>query len=880
MIDKTSQFFAILTAVGEAKHANAIAMGLDWMFTEMGLGDANGTDPIPDRLQTQLIHEWRRAPINQIRVDPANPNTVITEQIIPPEVGGEWIREIGLYDVDGDLVAVANCAPSYKPLLAQGTGKTQVVRMNFIVSSSANIVLKIDPAVVLATREYVDLKIQEELAKLDHKQSARVAATAVIALSNLQTIDDVAVIVGDRVLVTAQAETQNNGVYVVSADSWTRAADADNSLEVTPGLFIHVEQGTTNGDSLWQLVTDAPITLGTTGLQFEMIAGGSGGGVGTFRSVTVDALGRVIAGTNPTTLNGYGITDALAVSENLGDVEDVAEARDNLGLGTAAMADVQSDLDDATVDALMKVGAFGLGGAGISLPAGTDLNTIRTSGFYRLEGTPENGPSGGTNSALIVGNGRDVTLQLVVQYNTGVLFTRGGSGSGSTWSAWKTQWDSASLIKQTNTTDAGAGCVLLNGAFGVGGVAPNLPGNDFNAAQVGGTYTYTADTLNRPNISGGDHGLMVHIERSYGNLAYQEARVANSASAYRYRTGDFATGTWGDWQSLWDSSNLVKQIYPQDDTPGHVLLAGAYGLGQGGIVLPDGTDLDTITTVGIYRVNPGPNVPSGGQFSPMLVAVSQDTLWQQIIGYNTGTTLTRGGVRTPEGFVFSEWVTGWDTSNFDPAAYQAALGFTPVQQGGVAGQDTNKIYIGYENASGKIKIQVDAQNFGGIWTESNFDPASIFSLPVGVPFPWPTATPPEKCVLMGGQPFNVEWYPALAAVYPSGFLPDMRAESIRGLDGGRGIDPDSGRAVLSLQLDTLQNMTGELRLQDDDSMLLVNTATGVFTATGYMTSDIPAAPRVSTTGNMSVTFNPSVVARVSTETRMRNVAYNYICRMY
>ncbi|MNR46558.1 hypothetical protein D3C85_1655400 [compost metagenome] len=86
--------------------------------------------------------------------------------------------------------------------------------------------------------------------------------------------------------------------------------------------------------------------------------------------------------------------------------------------------------------------------------------------------------------------------------------------------------------------------------------------------------------------------------------------------------------------------------------------------------------------------------------------------------------------------------------------------------------------------------------------------------------------------------------------------------------------------MLSLQLDTLQNMTGELRLQDDDSMLLVNTATGVFTATGYMTSDIPAAPRVSTTGNMSVTFNPSAVARVSTETRMRNVAYNYICRMY
>ncbi|MFS2199377.1 phage tail protein [Pseudomonas sp. Pseusp3] len=771
MIDKTSQFFAILTAVGEAKHANAIAMGLDWMFTEMGLGDANGTDPIPDRLQTQLINEWRRAPINQIRVDPANPNTVITEQIIPPEVGGEWIREIGLYDVDGDLVAVANCAPSYKPLLDQGSGKTQVVRMNFIVSSSANIVLKIDPAVVLATREYVDLAISEALAKLDHKQSALVAATVPITLSNVQTIDDVAVAAGDRVLVTAQAEAQNNGVYVVSAEGWTRAADADNSLEVTPGLFIHVEQGTTNGDSLWQLVTDAPITLGTTGLQFEMIAGGSGGGVGTFRSVTVDALGRVIAGTNPTTLDGYGITDALTVSENLADLTDVVEARDNLGLGTAATANVQVELHDLTPDALMKVGAFGWGGAAYMV---SDVDI------------------GGLNATT--------ALYYIVR---GI----GGPGGGA-----------------------------YEGWVRVSAITP-------------------------------------------GQYAFQEIFGVGNHTLYRRA---LIAGVWGVWENIWDSTNLVKQTTPQDDTPGCVLLAGAYGIGRGGIVLPEGTDLNTVTTVGMYRVNPGPNVPEGGQFSPMLVTVSQDTLWQQIVGYQSGSTFTRGAVMNPaEGrYVFTPWATGWDTNNFNPGNYQPALGFVPVQQGGGVDQDPNKIHIGYNNATGQIKIQVDATDFGHLWTQANFDPASIFSVPIGVPFPWPTATPPEKCVLMGGQPFNVEWYPILAAVYPSGFLPDLRGESIRGLDGGRGIDPDSGRAVLSLQLDTLQNMTGELRLQDDDSMLLVNTATGVFTATGYTTANIPAAPSMTTTGYMSATFNPSAVVRVSTETRMRNVAYNYICRMY
>lgn len=310
MIDQNSQFFAILTAVGEAKQANATALGLSWTFSQMGVGDANGTDPIPNRAQTKLINEWRRAPVNQVRPDPANPNIIITEQVIPADVGGRWIRELALYDADGDMVAVANCAPSFKPLLVQGTGKTQVIRMNFIVASTANIVLKIDPAVVLATREYVDLQIIEALAKLDFKHSVLVATTANIALSGIQTIDGVVLPADARVLVKDQTQAKDNGIYVVPAGGvWKRAQDADASVEVTPGLFVSVEQGASHGDSIWQLVTDAPIVLGTTALTFEVVAGRTGVVAGTYRSLTVDRNGRVIAGTNPTTLAGSGITD-------------------------------------------------------------------------------------------------------------------------------------------------------------------------------------------------------------------------------------------------------------------------------------------------------------------------------------------------------------------------------------------------------------------------------------------------------------------------------------------------------------------------------------------------------------------------------------------
>jgi len=274
MIDANSQFFAILTNVGMAKQANADALGIPWKITDMGVGDANGTDPTPNAAQTALIHEWRRRPLNQLKIDPNNPAVIIAEQIIPADEGGKWIREIGLYDADGDLVAVANCAPSFKPVLSQGSGRTQVVRMNFIVNNSGNVTLKIDPSVVLATRQYVDAKILEELYRLDSKQSVRVATTDNIVLSGLQTVDGVALVVGDRVLVKNQAAAKDNGLRIVAAGLWPRALDANTDDEVTSALLVSVEQGATQADTRWQLITDAPIVLGTTALTFQNVTFG------------------------------------------------------------------------------------------------------------------------------------------------------------------------------------------------------------------------------------------------------------------------------------------------------------------------------------------------------------------------------------------------------------------------------------------------------------------------------------------------------------------------------------------------------------------------------------------------------------------------------
>lgn len=317
MVDKNSIFGGMLTTQGAAKKTNCDALGIPWEPRYMLIGDANGTDPVPSASQTKLVNQVYRAQLNQLRVSPTDDNVLIAELVLPPDVGGWWIRELALEDKDGVFSAVANAAPSYKPLLAQGSGRNQVVRMHIVTSGTANIQLKIDPSVVLATREYVDQKVLEELGKLDFKHSVRVATTAPVGLVGLETIDGVALVAGDRVLVKNQAVAKDNGLYVAAAGMWARSADADSNLEVTPGLFVHVERGTINGDSIWQLVTDAPIALGVTDLLFEMAAGRTGINAGTYRSVTVDKYGRVVGGTNPTTLAGYAITDAFTKSETL-----------------------------------------------------------------------------------------------------------------------------------------------------------------------------------------------------------------------------------------------------------------------------------------------------------------------------------------------------------------------------------------------------------------------------------------------------------------------------------------------------------------------------------------------------------------------------------
>ncbi len=164
----STKFRTVITTAGAAKLAAATAPGGRKVnITTMAVGDGGGKLPVPDAGQTGLIHEvWRHA-LNKISQDKRNSNYIIAELVIPPEVGGFWMRELGLYDDAGTLIAVANMAESYKPALAEGSGRSQTCRMVIIVSSVASVALTIDTTTVMATQDYVDDKIAV------HEQSRR-----------------------------------------------------------------------------------------------------------------------------------------------------------------------------------------------------------------------------------------------------------------------------------------------------------------------------------------------------------------------------------------------------------------------------------------------------------------------------------------------------------------------------------------------------------------------------------------------------------------------------------------------------------------------------------------------------------------------------------
>ncbi|EHQ8955307.1 tail fiber protein, partial [Escherichia coli] len=168
MSTTTRKFKTVITDTGAKKLAQAAAPdGNPVRLTHMAVGDGGGTLPTPDSKQTRLVHEVWRHTVNRVILDATHQNRIIAELVIPPETGGFWIREIGVFDEHGDLIAVGNTAESYKPAVAEGSGRAQTFRTILTVSSTATVALTVDNTMVMATVDYVNDKLKE------HEQSRR-----------------------------------------------------------------------------------------------------------------------------------------------------------------------------------------------------------------------------------------------------------------------------------------------------------------------------------------------------------------------------------------------------------------------------------------------------------------------------------------------------------------------------------------------------------------------------------------------------------------------------------------------------------------------------------------------------------------------------------
>ncbi|EJD0358221.1 phage tail protein [Enterobacter hormaechei] len=427
----TVKYKTVITKAGAVKLAAAtVPNGKKVNFTAMAIGDGGGTLPVPDPNQTKLVKEvWRHA-LNKISQDNKNKNYVVAELLIPPETGGFWMREMGLYDDTGTLIAVGNMAESYKPALAEGSGRAQTVRMVIMVSDIESVELTIDTSMVMATQDYVDDKIAE------HEQSRRHPDATLTAkgFTQLSSATDSA---SESVAATPKAV---KAAYDLAKGKYT-AQDATTAQKGIVQLSSAVDSASESVAATPKAVKVAndnansrlPLAGGwlTGGFGIKTSIGSVSFGVGNSDVYIANGASNKFLqlkhtgelkyddkaiyheGYKPTAddvgaLPAKGTAEAakkLATARKIAGVDfdgtkDISLKTTNLDdAGTAATKDVTTSSTDTTGGRVLKVGDFGVGAvAGVGL---TDANNINFNGFFRMSAEGIHGPVANQASELI-----------------------------------------------------------------------------------------------------------------------------------------------------------------------------------------------------------------------------------------------------------------------------------------------------------------------------------------------------------------------------------------------------------------------------------------------------------------------------------------------
>ncbi|WP_278399433.1 phage tail protein [Hafnia paralvei] len=514
------KYKAVLTKIGAAKIAAATAGGTKINLTQMAVGDGGGTLPTPDPTQTKLIAEKHRAALNKVIVDPKHKNYLVAELVIPPEIGGFWMRELGLYDEVGALIAVSNMAESYKPLLSEGSGRAQTLRMVVIVSDMDTVNLLIDSSTVLATQEYVDDKL------LEHEQSRRHPDATLKAKGFTQL---------------SSATNSTSEALAATPKAVKEAYDLAN------GKYT-AQDATTTQKGIVQLNS-------ATNSTSEALAATPKAVKAAYDKAAEADKNAKTADENAGKANDNANT-RLEKNKNLSDLNDKPQARKNLELGTAATSNVQKSATDGTANALMANGAWGIGTSGLVMKDSDILSptSIGNAFFVQGGGADNHFGSYGAGVHISYGTGGGNTLRLTANLfvdasgNLSVEWLEVNRNDGAV-KAKRLQKLYGPLNKPTATDIS---------AFPVRGmIASGVNLNTLTGTKEGFYYQPVSASataaLNYPTQAAGS--LCVIKNGANGNDGcIQEYRPYNSTVIFR-RTYDLASNRWSGWDYSYSKNN-------------------------------------------------------------------------------------------------------------------------------------------------------------------------------------------------------------------------------------------------------------------------------------------------------------------------------------
>ncbi|EPQ8349083.1 TPA: phage tail protein [Escherichia coli] len=740
----STKFKTVITTAGAAKLAAAtVPGGKKVTLSAMAVGDGNGKLPVPDAGQTKLVHEvWRHA-LNKVSVDNKNKNYIVAELVVPPEVGGFWMRELGLYDDAGTLIAVANMAESYKPELAEGSGRAQTCRMVIIVSNVASVELSIDASTVMATQDYVDDKIAEheqsrrhpdatltekgftQLSSATNSTSEELAATpkAVKAAydnaekrmqkdQNGDDIPDKGAFL-DNVGVTSLTFMKNNGEMPLDADLNTFGP-------VKAYLGIWSKATSTNATLEKNFPEDNAVGV------LEVFAAGNFAGTQRFITRDGNVYMRKLANKWNGTDGPWGVWRHTQ----------------------SATRPLSTTIDLNTLGAAEHLGLW--------------RNSSSAIASYERNYPEEGGFAQGTLEILEGGNyGR------TQRYTTrrGNMYVRCLAAS---WDASNPQWEPWLRVGHQSESRYYEG--------------------DLNVLTDPGIYSVTGKATNGPMLDTAGAtllGILEVIRRFDGVSVWQRYTTTGKSETTQGRTFErvYAGSTWTEWREVYNSFSLPLNMgiggavakltsldwQTYDFVPGSLITVRLDNMTN----IPDGMDWGVIDG-NLINIAVGPSDDSGTGRS---MHVWRSTVSKANYRFFMVRISGNPGSRT---------ITTRRVPIIDEAQTWAAK---QTFSGGLSGELSG-------NAATATKLKT-ARTINGVKFDGS---ANIEAFPPGVPLPWPSDTVPSGYALMQGQTFDKSAYPKLAVAYPSGVIPDMRGWTIKG-------KPASGRAVLSLEQDGIKSHT-------------------------------------------------------------------------